>query len=65
MAADAVNLARNGVAPVEPKTVWLTNRQSRADASPFAVLQEHDGNQRQRNDHMDDNNDGMHINFII
>jgi hypothetical protein len=29
------------------------------------VLQEHDGDQSQRYDHMNDNDDGMHINYII
>ena len=39
--------------------------ESRADAGALAVLQEHDGDQGQRYDHMNDNDDGMHINFII
>lgn len=39
--------------------------ESRADAGALAVLQEHDGDQSQRYDHMNDNDDGMHINFII
>jgi hypothetical protein len=29
------------------------------------VLQEHDGDQGQGHDDMNDNDDGMHINFII
>jgi hypothetical protein len=29
------------------------------------VLQEHDGDQGQRYNHMNDNDDGMHINCII
>jgi hypothetical protein len=35
------------------------------DASPLAVLQEHDADQGQGYGHMDDNDDGCHDNFIL
>ena len=39
--------------------------ESRADAGALAVLQEHDGDQGQGHDDMDDDDDGMHNNYIL
>lgn len=54
---------RGGPGGAEDRLAGAAER--RADAGALTVLQEHDGDQSQRYDHMNDNDDGMHINFII
>lgn len=54
---------RGGPGGAEDRLAGAAER--RADAGALAVLQEHDGDQGQGDDHMNDNDDGMHINFII
>ena len=60
----AVSLAEDGAAPgAEDRLAGAAER--RADAGALAVLQEHDGNYNDEYNHMNDNDDGMHINYII
>ena len=57
----AVSLARNGSGPGGAEDRLAGAAEGRADAGALAVLQEHDGDQGQGYDHMNDNDDGMHI----
>ena len=59
-AAAAVSLARNGAAPGAAEHRLAGAPERSANAGPFAVLQEHDGNQGQAHHHMQDDNRSCH-----